>query len=158
MDFATGVTYVLHNIPGFGMLVTFQMIDVISGCAVAAGRGKWNSSIGRKGLARKVGMVCLFGCAVAIEHWVPGAPPMSGVAALFLSWGEIQSIIENADDLGIPLPPSVVKWMRERRKLTEKQIDKVLKGGLTVELMEVKQAESVVVKNKTNPEADTIHE
>lgn len=137
MDFGATVTDVLRSFTGFWMLVTFQGIDIVSGCAVAAGKGKWNSSIGRKGLSRKVGMLCLFGCAVAIEHWVPGAPPMSGIAALFLSWGEIQSIIENADDLGIPLPASVTRWMRERRKLTERQLDKAIKGGINVEFMEM---------------------
>lgn len=171
VDFASTINDVLRNVPGFGMLATFQFIDIISGCAVAANKGRLNSSIGRKGLSRKVGQLCLFGCAVAIEHWVPGAPPMSAIAALFLVWGEVQSIIENADDLGIPLPPTVVRWLGERRKLSQKQLDRAFQGGMNVEFMEVTaskidshaehvdqrtataevKADSVVVKNKTDP-------
>lgn len=177
MDFASTITDVLRNVPGFGMLATFQFIDIVSGCAVAANKGRLNSSIGRKGLSRKVGQLCLFGCALAIEHWVPGAPPISAIAAFFLVWGEVQSIVENADDLGIPLPPTVIRWLGERRKLSQKQLDRAFQGGMNVEFMEVTaskidshaerveqkaavaevKADSVVVRKKTDPDV-SIHE
>lgn len=128
MDLGQAILSALRNVPGFGMLATFQLIDIISGLAVAAGKGRWNSSISRRGLSRKVMMLCLFGCALAIEHWVPGAPPMSGLAAVLLSWGEVMSILENADDLGIWIPPTLKTWMRERRQLTQKQLDQVIAG------------------------------
>ena len=179
VDLATAITDILKSVPGFGMLVTFQAIDIISGLSVAAGKGKWNSSVGRKGLSRKVGMLCLFGCSVAIERWVPGSPPLSGVAALFLSWGEILSILENADDLGIPLPPAVVNWMRERQQMSQKQFDRAItkNGGLHVDFVEMTshrvdqqaehvhqtagsaevKAESVILKKRdTDPETNVI--
>ncbi len=121
------------------LLLTLCMgLDVGTGMAKAAKNGTWSSSVAREGLYHKVGSIVavlvafLLDMVIAIimEH-LPGLDLPFTYNGLFgpsvVVWyilTEIGSIVENAGELGAPVP----KWLKGsiaifRDKLDEEQGD-----------------------------------
>ncbi len=92
-----------------GALVFFVMADYITGIVAAYFEKSLSSSVGLKGISRKV---CIFG-AVAIAHMIDivlGLGQVTMQAAIFFYMAnELLSIIENTGRFGVPWPEGVKK-------------------------------------------------
>ena len=87
------------------VLITFTIIDYITGICKAGTEGKISSSECFKGIARKIVMFFLVGIAHLIDQLLPGGKEVFRTPIiLFYIGNEGISIIENADKLGVPIP------------------------------------------------------
>ena len=92
-----------------GILLAFVVSDYITGVAAAAKKGELSSNIGLWGIAKKV----LIFLIVALGHMVDTALGTASIVQdaviYFYLSNEIISILENAGEIGVPLPPVLEK-------------------------------------------------
>lgn len=95
-------------------LVSFMILDYITGCFVAIVKKELSSKIGFKGIAKKVLIMAL----VAVGHILDthilggGAFCRSAVIGFYIA-NEGISILENAGELGIPLPKKLIAVLKQ---------------------------------------------
>jgi len=109
MGFALGAT-LLHFLFGgwsapLQILVAFIVIDYLSGVVAAFVGKRLDSSVGSRGIAKKVGFLVL----VAVAHLLDqiaglGAPVLKTATIWFLIANEGISITENLGEIGVPIP------------------------------------------------------
>ena len=86
-------------------LLTFIVIDYITGCLVAISKKKLSSKIGYKGIAKKVFIIALVGIANIVDVQILKQGSALRTATIFFYMAnEGMSIIENGINLGIPIP------------------------------------------------------
>ena len=92
-----------------GILLAFVVSDYITGVAAAAKKGELSSQVGLWGIAKKV----LIFLIVALGHMVDTALGTASIVRdaviYFYLSNEIISILENAGEIGVPLPPVLEK-------------------------------------------------
>lgn len=87
------------------VLITFAIVDQITGVCAAGKQSKISSAAGFEGIKRKVVMFLLVGIAHVIDRHILGnSDAMRTAVCLFYIGNEGISIIENADVLGVPIP------------------------------------------------------
>ena len=115
--------------------VICMVIDWISGSAAAAAQGNWSSAAARAGIWHKGGMIlvvlvaavadCVLG--MAVEHFPAlSIEYTSLVLPVILVWyifTELGSIVENATDMGAPVPAWLTKLLAASKQLAEQQFD-----------------------------------
>ncbi|MEE0801667.1 MAG: phage holin family protein [Gemmiger sp.] len=115
--------------------VICMVIDWISGSAAAAAQGNWSSAVARAGIWHKGGMIlvvlvaaeadCVLG--MAVEHFPAlSIEYTSLVLPVILVWyifTELGSIVENATDMGAPVPAWLTKLLAASKQLAEQQFD-----------------------------------
>ena len=86
-------------------LVVFMVVDYITGVMCAVSDKKLSSSVGFKGICRKVLILMLVGIANLLDVQVigTGAVLRTAVISFYLS-NEGVSLLENAAHLGLPIP------------------------------------------------------
>lgn len=89
------------------VLLTFVVIDYVSGVAAAAKEGKLNSSIGGWGIAKKVSIFGIVAVAHLVDTTMGEAHLFRDAAIFFYLSNELLSLIENAGRLGAPIPPGL---------------------------------------------------
>lgn len=93
--------------PLLGILVALTALDYISGVIAAAYAGELSSSVGFRGIAKKVMIFLIIAVAhlsdqiIGLDHVVMNA------AIYFYLANELISIIENAGRIGLPVPEQV---------------------------------------------------
>ena len=103
-------------------LITFMALDYISGVLVAIAQRELSSKVGFKGIAKKVCILML----VAVGHLLDahvlgeGAVCRMAVAGFYLA-NEGISILENAGELGLPLPKKLVSVLKQLKDSTDKE-------------------------------------
>lgn len=82
-------------------------IDVVTGVVTAWAKQVFNASIMRTGLAKKVGeiMILVIGELVSYSLMLPDT--IMNCISFYIIFMEIMSILENIDELGIPVPKFV---------------------------------------------------
>lgn len=118
------------------VLLACNVVDYLTGLMAAPKRGEHpNSYKGLNGIAKKVCMLLLVGVGALIdilinyaaEYVSPGFMEpfiVAIVVALWLSFNEMISILENIRDIGVKLPPFLLKLVRLLKKKTEEVVDK----------------------------------
>lgn len=101
-------------------------IDVLSGIIKAWAHNDFQSAIMRAGLAKKAGeiMILIVGELISFGLMLPNTI-MNGVS-FYIIFMEIMSIIENADELGIPIPgfiKDVINNANDQLQTTHKDKD-----------------------------------
>lgn len=102
-------------------LITFMILDYLSGVIVAIAHKELSSEVGFKGIAKKVLIMAL----VAVGHILDmhilggGAVCRSAVIGFYLA-NEGISILENAAKLGLPLPKKLVAVLKQLKKDNDK--------------------------------------
>ena len=108
------------------LLLAFAMVaDYITGSAAARARGEWSSPVAREGIRHKIGEIIAVGAAAFADlgvqvalHSVDLLPVIGQVAwphvftmivVLWYFFTELGSILENAGELGAPIPG----WLRK---------------------------------------------
>ncbi len=95
-------------------LIAFMTIDYITGVIVACVGHRLSSEVGFKGIAKKVLILAL----VAVGHILDvhvlggGAACRSAVIGFYLA-NEGISILENAGELGLPLPKKLIAVLKQ---------------------------------------------
>lgn len=104
-------------------LISFMILDYITGCLVAITQKELSSKIGFKGIAKKVIIMAL----VAVGHILDTHILGGGVAFCrntvigFYLANEGISILENAGELGIPLPKKLIAVLKQLRSKNDDQ-------------------------------------
>ena len=100
-------------------LLVFIAIDYITGLMVAIVNKTLNSSVGFKGLAKKVFILLLVLIANILDvHIMGGSGVVRGVVIAFYLANEGISILENAGKLGVPYPQKlkdVLEQLKEEK-------------------------------------------
>ena len=96
------------------ILVAFVVIDYVTGVLAAGVNGKIDSSVGMRGVAKKVFIFVIVACG----HLVDGAMGTADIvdaAIYFYIANELISILENAGEIGLPVP-DILKTIDRRRR------------------------------------------
>lgn len=98
-------------------LIVFVITDYVTGFASAIVRKELSSSVGFKGLARKILIFLIVGIANVLDVYVLGANAVLRTAViLFYMANEGLSIIENAGEIGLPIPKKLKEVLAQLRK------------------------------------------
>ena len=96
------------------VLVTFVVVDYITGVLCAIVEKRLSSSIGFRGICQKVMIFCLVGIANLLDTNVLDAGSMLRTAVIFFYCAnEGISIVENAARIGLPVPEKLTEVMRQ---------------------------------------------
>lgn len=103
-------------------LIAFMVLDYVAGVIVAIVQRELSSKVGFKGIAKKVVILML----VAVGHLLDahvigeGAVCRMAVAGFYLA-NEGISILENAAELGLPLPKKLVAVLKQLQDENDKE-------------------------------------
>ena len=95
------------------VLLIFVIVDYVTGIIAGGANGKLNSKVGFRGILKKV-MIFII---VAVAHWVDivvGSTTGEEIAIFrdatifFYVANELLSIIENAGEMGVPIPEKLM--------------------------------------------------
>ena len=102
-------------------LVAMGVIDYITGVIKAAVQGKLSSLVGFKGLLKKVAIFLLVAVGVMVDRVIPATNEAVRSAVIFFYIAnEGLSILENAGELGLPLPAALKKSLEKMQDKEEK--------------------------------------
>ena len=106
-------------------LVAMVIIDYITGVIKAAVQGKLSSAVGFRGLLKKVAIFLLVAVGVMVDRVIPATNEAVRSAVIFFYIAnEGLSILENAGELGLPLPAALKKSLEKMKdKETGPDID-----------------------------------
>lgn len=82
-------------------------IDVVTGVATAWSKQTFNASIMRAGLAKKAGEIMILVVGELISYGLMLPDMIMNCISFYIIFMEVMSILENADELGIPVPKFV---------------------------------------------------
>ena len=98
-------------------LIVFVITDYVTGFASAVVRKELSSSVGFKGLARKILIFLIVGIANVLDVYVLGANAVLRTAVIFFYMAnEGLSILENAGEIGLPIPKKLKDVLAQLRK------------------------------------------
>ena len=102
-------------------LVAMVIIDYITGVIKAAVQGKLSSAVGFRGLLKKVAIFLLVAVGVMVDRVIPATNEAVRSAVIFFYIAnEGLSILENAGELGLPLPAALNKSLEKMQDKEEK--------------------------------------
>ena len=103
-----------------GLLITlicFAIVDYVTGVVSAAINHKLNSATGFKGIAKKLFMFALVGVANLIDiNALAGTAVLRSAVICFYLANEGLSIIENAGEIGLPIPKKLKKLIEQLKE------------------------------------------
>lgn len=82
-------------------------IDVVTGVVTAWAKRTFNASIMRAGLAKKAGEIMILVIGELVSYGLMLPDVIMNCISFYIIFMEIMSILENADELGIPIPKFV---------------------------------------------------
>lgn len=86
------------------ILVALVVIDYVTGVLAAAIGGKLNSNIGSKGIAKKIFIFIIVACGHLVDNAMGTQDIVRDAAIYFYIANELLSILENAGNVGLPVP------------------------------------------------------
>lgn len=106
----------------FWALIAFMATDYITGVVVAAINKQLSSEVGFKGLAKKLMILVFVSLGHIADMYVLGGTSVAMSAVmLFYIANEGLSIIENAGNLGLPVPKKLKDIMVQLKKESEEE-------------------------------------
>ena len=106
----------------FWALIAFMATDYITGVVVAAINKQLSSEVGFRGLAKKPMILVFVSLGHIADMYVLGGTPVAMSAVmLFYIANEGLSIIENAGNLGLPVPKKLKDIMVQLKKESEEE-------------------------------------
>ena len=111
-------------------LLAFIVLDYITGIMCAVVDHRLSSSVGAKGIFRKIIILALVGVGHLLDTHVIGSGSIlrTAVTFFYLSNEEI-SILENAAHLGLPIPSKLKAILEQLHDRSEKEDDTSGKEG-----------------------------
>ena len=105
-------------------LIVFVVLDYITGVLCAIADRKLSSAVGFKGICRKVLIFALVGIANILDVHVIGTGCVVRTATIFFYISnEGVSILENAANLGLPIPKKVKEVLKQLHDGAESEDD-----------------------------------
>lgn len=102
-------------------LIAFMVLDYLSGVLVAVAQKELSSKVGFKGIAKKVIILALVAVGHIIDTHILGGGAVCRSAVLgFYIANEGISILENAAELGLPLPKKLVSVLKQLKEKEDK--------------------------------------
>ena len=101
------------------ILLTFVVLDYVTGVAAAAKEGKLSSEVGLWGIARKVAIFAVVAVAHLVDTTLGDAHLFRDAAIFFYLANELLSITENLGRIGAPIPPTVQRAVEILRGKSE---------------------------------------
>ena len=97
-------------------LITFVVLDYLTGVLVAIVERKLSSEVGARGIAKKVTIFALIGIAHLIDQFVlhSGATLRTAIVFFYIA-NECLSVIENSVRLGLPVPAKFKEVLEQIR-------------------------------------------
>lgn len=106
----------------FWALIAFMATDYITGVVIAAINKQLSSEVGFRGLAKKLMILVFVSLGHIADMYVLGGTPVAMSAVmLFYIANEGLSIIENAGNLGLPVPKKLKDIMVQLKKESEEE-------------------------------------
>lgn len=98
------------------VLLAFILLDYLTGVFVAIYEKQLNSTIGRKGIFTKVGVIlCVVLCKLIDMLQISGFTPLLPLVSLFFILNESFSILENLNRLNVPIPEVLTSTLKNFR-------------------------------------------
>ncbi len=101
------IAYWFELYPDLMILLLFMGLDIVTGLLKAIDQQKLNSDICGRGMRRKAVMLIVILTSMAFDKFI-GNTPVSEFLAVGFSVSEIISILENAKELGAPIPDRIM--------------------------------------------------
>ena len=106
--------------PLFWAVLTFMILDYITGVIVAIVRKELSSEIGFKGLAKKFLILIFIALAHILDVNVLNTfPVLQSAVMMFFIANEGISLVENAAKLGLPVPSKFLDVLKQLKKQGE---------------------------------------
>ena len=86
------------------LLLAFVVADYVTGMIAAGMESRLSSSIGYRGIFKKVGIFIIVATAHMVDCALGSAHTFREAAAFFYMANELLSIVENAGRIGLPVP------------------------------------------------------
>lgn len=118
----TAFSFVFGNMDGmFIALIALIVLDYISGVIAAIAEKKLSSSVGAKGIAKKIFMLLIVAVANIVDINVIGeGHVLRTVTTAFYIANECISLIENAGRLGVPVPKKLIDVLEQLKNKDDK--------------------------------------
>lgn len=98
-------------------LLAFSVIDYVTGIMCAIDKKELSSSVGFKGMARKIIIFSLVGVANILDVYILGHVGVLRAAVIFFYLSnEGISILENTSKLGLPVPEKLQNILQQLNK------------------------------------------
>lgn len=97
----------------FLTLIIFMSVDYITGVCAAIVNKQVSSRIGAKGLAKKMGILCVVVLATLIEKNVIDTTALRTAVILYYISNEGISIFENITRMGVPVPKKMKELLSQ---------------------------------------------
>lgn len=98
-------------------LLAFSVIDYVTGIMCAIDKKELSSSVGFKGIARKIIIFSLVGVANILDVYILGHAGVLRAAVIFFYLSnEGISILENTSKLGLPVPEKLQNILQQLNK------------------------------------------
>ena len=139
--FTTLTAWLGHLAIPMYVLVACNVVDYLTGLMAAPHRGEHpNSYKGFNGIAKKICMWILVGVGAMIDVLITYAAEQVSpgfmepfivaiVVAIWLAFNEMISILENIRDIGVVLPPFLLKLVKMLKKKTEDVVNKEIEDA-----------------------------
>lgn len=103
-------------------LIVFMVVDYITGVMCAINDKKLSSTVGFKGICRKVLILMLVGIANLLDVTIIGTGAVLRTAVIFFYLSnEGVSLLENAGHLGLPIPEKLKEILAQLHDRAEKE-------------------------------------
>ena len=114
---STLLTTVVYFLGGYDIalktLLVFIVFDYLTGLCKAIQLKKLNSSIGAKGIVKKVGYLIVVAMAVLLDQVVGDTGAIRSIVIYFFVANEGISILENWGSMGLPLPKKIIDVLEQ---------------------------------------------
>ena len=106
--------------PLFYAVLAFMSLDYITGVVLAINRKELSSAVGFRGLSKKFLILIFISLAHVLDVYVLNTYPVlqSAVMMFFLA-NEGISLVENAAELGVPIPTKLLDALKQLKKQGE---------------------------------------
>lgn len=116
------------------LMVICNTLDFVTGIVASHCKGEQvRSKIFYRGIAKKIGMWCLVLVGVLVDETIKYSIAQFGITfpftfliacivAVWIICNELLSIMENLDEIGVPMPPFLKKVIKYLQHSTESQI------------------------------------
>lgn len=112
----SGISYLLGGFDtGIKVLIGVIIIDYITGLAKAIYLKNINSTIGLKGIIKKMGYLVIVALSVQIDK-IMGIESVRTIVIYFFVANEGISILENWGLMGLPLPKKLINILEELKE------------------------------------------
>lgn len=120
-----GIAYILGGFDTILVtLITFMIVDYITGVLKAIRLKQLNSQIGAKGIVKKIGYLIIVVIAVKLDVILGNTSYIRNLVIFGFISNEGISILENASLLEIPIPEKIKSVLKQLRAEHEEKTEK----------------------------------